>query len=67
VSGRGRNWTREAWRARARRYGADCITGSTPRQLLLELPLQRRRHSPTKSELRLLGQRALAAWRSRRQ
>jgi hypothetical protein len=67
VTRRGRNWDREAWRARMRRQGTDSVTGSTPpRQLALELgPPVRRRRQPTKAELRALGDAALRGWKAR--
>jgi hypothetical protein len=53
-----------------RRFGTERADVSAPlfskRQLELGFsPPPRRRHTPTKAELRALGQRALAQWRSR--
>jgi hypothetical protein len=66
MSRRRGSWDRLRLRDRQRRYGAENITGSTPpQQFLLDLPLQHRRHTPSKAELRSLGESALAQWRSR--
>jgi len=61
------NWARAAQRSRMRRYGAEGVSGSTPlQQLFLDLsPPPRRRHTPTKAEMRVLGEAALRAWQAR--
>jgi hypothetical protein len=71
MSRRGR-WDRLRDRDRMRKHGTEGASASAPlfsrtTQLVLDLGTPpRRRHTPSKSELRALGEAALRTWRARR-
>jgi hypothetical protein len=62
---RGRAWDKQRLRTIQQRRGSESVTRSTPPQVLLQVnPTPRRR--PSKAQLRVEAEQALAEWKGRR-
>ena len=62
--GRRRDWDRQRLRAIQQRRGSEPVTGPPPQVLLQVNPTPRRR--PSKAQLRVEAEQALAEWKGRR-
>jgi hypothetical protein len=61
--GRARNWDKQRVRAIQQRRGSEPVTGPPPQVLLQANPPPRRR--PSKAQLRVEAEQALAEWKAR--